>query len=177
MASLDPSEIARKKIQEAIANGKTRDEQARNAIWAATVVCAGLGVVPLGINTFGFVGVTSVLVISLASIYEKEMSQEAAGRLIKQIFTSGGLMYAGITLAIKLCAEVFKGVGIFTLGGPTAAGMAIDAVLCGSLCYAVGHTTKEYFKKNGTMSQEEMKNIFKNARKEGVQEIKNQKNK
>lgn len=173
MASVNPSEIAKKKIDEAIKNGKTRDEQANKAIWAATLICAGMGAVPFGINIWAFSGVAVTMVIALSAIYEQKLSKESAARLIKQVFTAVGWTWFASVLGLKFFAEVLKGIGVITIGGTTVAGMILDAVLGGAVCFALGYTVKEYLKKNGSMTKKQMKDLFKAQFEKGKTEIKN----
>lgn len=163
---------ARQKIEEAIQGKKDREQKANAAIWAAVVLNAGLGVVPLGINIWTFMGVTAILITALATIYGHHMTKEGAAHLIKQIFLSVGTTFIMLTLGMKFFAEVLKGAGIITMGGATVAGMALDAGLAGAVTFALGYTAKEYFKKNKQMSKEEMSQQFKKFFKEGKEQVK-----
>ena len=50
--------------------------------------------------------------------------------------------------------------------------MALDAGLAGAITFALGYTSKEYFKKNKQLSKEEMRKHFKDFLKEGKEQIK-----
>jgi uncharacterized protein (DUF697 family) len=114
------------------------------------------------------------LVIYLGAIYGHHISNEGAGKIIRQIFASVGATTITLTLGIKFFAEVLKGVGVITMGGATVAGMALDAVLGGAVTYAIGYTTKEYFRRDRVMSKDAMKQEFDRAFDEGKTKIRHQ---
>jgi hypothetical protein len=72
---IDPREVARKKIEQVISSRNDPDENAEAVIWAAVMVNAGLGVLPVGINMWTFVGVSSVMVVALGAIYGHHVTQ------------------------------------------------------------------------------------------------------
>jgi uncharacterized protein (DUF697 family) len=163
---------AKKKIEEAVQAKKDKDDKANTAIWSAVALSAGLGGVPLGINIWGFMGVNAVLIMILGSIYGHHMTKEGAAHLIRQIFVSLGATFFMMLLGLKFGAEVLKVNGIFTFGTATVAGMALDAGLAGAITFALGYTSKEYFKKNKQLSKEEMRKHFKDFLKAGREQIK-----
>jgi uncharacterized protein (DUF697 family) len=168
---LDPREYARKKF-EAVVNGTmSRDEKANALIWAAVTINAGLGAVPFGINIWTFIGVVSVLVVFLGGVYGHHLSNDGAAKIVKHIFTSVGATFFMLTMGLKFFVEVLKGVGVIGIGGPTAVGMALDAALCGAVTYALGYTSKEFFKQNKQMSPEEIKAKFKAFYAEGKSKV------
>jgi uncharacterized protein (DUF697 family) len=170
--SIDPRELAKRKFEEVIKGKKDKDEKADAIIWAAVTINAGLGFVPLGINIWAFLGVCAVMVTWLGTTYGYHLSHDEAAKLIRQIILSVGLSGAILTIGIKFFAEVLKGVGVFSLGGPTLVGMALDAVLCGGTTYAIGFTSKDYFKKNKQMTKDQMKQAFQSYFKEGKSKVK-----
>jgi uncharacterized protein (DUF697 family) len=174
---LDLRETARKRIQEAISLTRSREENADAAIWAAVILNASLGAVPFAINMWTFVGVTTVLVISLGRIYGYQVSNEGAGKIIRQVFTSASATTISLSIGMKFLVEVLKGAGVITMGGTTAAGMALDAVLCGAVTYAIGYTTKEYFVRDLVMSKNEIKREFNRAFAEGKTKMREQREK
>ena len=170
--SLDPKEVAAMKFKQVLEGKKDIDDKANAIVWAATTINAGLGVAPFGINFYTFIGVTTVMVVWLGSIYGQKLTNERASQIIKQIFYSVGAMFFMTTLGLKVAAELLKVFGVVALGGVTLAGMALDAVLMGAITYAIGFTSKEMFKKNQKLSSSEIKNIFKDKLKEGKQKVK-----
>lgn len=162
-------------MQEAMATKQDRDEKADAAIWAAVLVNAGLGAVPLGLNVWTFIGVTTALVAALGAMYGHSLSHEGAGKILKHIFVSVGATTMAFTLGLKFFAEVLKGAGIITMGGATVAGMALDAVLSGAVTYAVGYTSKEFFKRDQKMPKEDIKRFFDAAFEEGKGKVRDQK--
>jgi len=171
---MNPEEVLRKKFEDQISKAKDKGEQADGIIWLAVLTNAGLGVVPFGINLWTFVGVNTLLVVFLGSIYEYTVSNEDAGKLIKQIFSAVGWTWMASALGLKFFAEVLKGAGVITLGGATVAGVALDATLAGAVTYALGYTTKDYFAKGKRMSKPDLEKEFKSRFKEGKQKVKNQ---
>lgn len=173
--SLDPREAARQKFEQVLQEKKGTDEQANAIVWSAVALNAGLGLVPLGINVWTFIAVSTVMIAWLGRVYGQTLTNEKAGQLMKQIFYSVGMMFFMTTLGLKFFAEVLKGAGIITMGGTTAVGMALDAVLMGAITYALGFTSKEMFKKNQQMSSTEIKDFFKKSFAEGKQKVKERK--
>jgi uncharacterized protein (DUF697 family) len=172
---LNPSEAAKAQFEKIWAEKKSEDEKVNAIVWAAVCINAGLGVIPVGINIWTFLGVTGVMIVWLGKIYGLDITNEKAAKLIRQIFLSVGMGFFMTTLGLKFFAEVLKGAGIITMGGTTVAGMALDAVLMGAITYAIGFTTKEMFKKDKTMSKEEIKNQFKRSFEEGKQKVRQRK--
>lgn len=170
--SADPREIARERIESALRDKESRAEKAAAAIWAAVLINAGLGAVPLGINIWTFIGVSTVMVVALGQIHGYHLSNEGAGELIKEIFKAAGFQFLALGLGLKFFAEVLKGAGVITMGGATVAGMALDAVLCGAVTYALGYTTKAYFEKNRVMSKDELRQQFMSSYEEGKDKVK-----
>ncbi|MEJ2867382.1 DUF697 domain-containing protein [Actinomycetospora sp. OC33-EN08] len=168
---VDPREIARERIEAAVAQKKDRNTKADAAIWAAVALNTGLGAVPFGVNIWTFLGVTSVLVVALGAIYGHSVSHEGAGKIIKQIFMSVGATTLALTIGMKFFVEVMKGAGVITMGGATAAGMALDAVLCGAVTYAIGFTSKKYFQQDQQMSPQQMKAEFNRSFDEGKSKV------
>lgn len=165
--SLNPNEVIRKKLSEATQGKKEKDERADAIIWAAVAINAGMGAVPFGINAWTFVGVNTVMVTCIAATYGHHLTNEGAGKVIRHIFTSVGLTFMMFTLGMKFFAEVLKGAGVITMGGATVAGMALDATLCGGVTYALGFTSKDYFKKDQKLSSQEIEALFKQRLAEG----------
>ncbi|MBD2462356.1 DUF697 domain-containing protein [Oscillatoria sp. FACHB-1407] len=170
---MNPEEILRKKFEEELDKAKDKGGKADGVIWVAVLANAGMGAVPLGINIWTFAGVNTLMVVFLGGIYEYHLSQEDAGKLIKQIFGAVGWTWMASVLGLKFFAEVLKGVGVITLGGTTVAGMALDALLSGAVTYALGYTTKDYFAKGKKMSKSELEKSFKSRFEEGKQKVKN----
>jgi uncharacterized protein (DUF697 family) len=171
---MNPEDVLRKKFEDQISKATDKGEKADGIIWVAVLTNAGLGVVPFGINLWTFVGANTLLVVFLGSIYEYTVSNEDAGKLIKQIFGAVGWTWMASVLGLKFFAEVLKGAGVITLGGATVAGMALDATLAGAVTYALGYTAKDYFAKGKKMSKSDLENEFKSRFEEGKQKVKNQ---
>ncbi|MBT3070483.1 YcjF family protein [Rhodomicrobium sp. Az07] len=154
-------------IEETKAVIKELEPKAEAIIWANTIVNAGLGVAPVGINILTFIAANTTMIISLGHIYGYTLSREQAGSLIKQIFMAAGMVWAMGVLGMKLFLEIVKVAGIATAGTATAVGMALDGVLCGGLSYALGYTSKMYFVKDCKLTTKEMSAEFKIRFEEG----------
>lgn len=172
--TIDPRMAMRRKLQAAISAKKPKDENADGLIWTAVLINAGLGAVPFGINSWTFIGVISVMISLLGGVYGHHLTNEGIGKLVQKIFMATGLSFCMFTLGLKFFAEVLKGAGVFTMGGATPVGMALDAVLCGAVTYAIGFTTKEYFKKDRKLSDAEIRRHFKHNYEVGKQKVKQQ---
>ncbi len=173
--SVDPREIAKQKFEAIIKEQKHGDETADKIIWTAVSVNAGMGFIPLGINVWSFIGVSTIMTVFLGKTYGLTLTNEGASKMIKQIFTAVGSTFFMTTLGLKFFVEVLKGVGVITMGGTTLIGGALDAALCGGITYALGYTTKAMFKRERTMSNSEIKSIFKQNYAEGKRKVKQEK--
>lgn len=172
---IDPQEIIKQKLEAIMKEKKNADEAADKIIWAAVSVNAGLGFVPLGINVWTFIGISTTMILFLGKNYGLTLSNEGAGKIIKQIFSAVGATFFMTTLGLKFFVEVLKGAGVLTMGGTTLIGGALDAALCGGITYAIGFTVKAMFKKDRAMSDTEIKNIFKENYAEGKRKVKEEK--
>lgn len=170
--SLDPREVAKEQFEKVIAGKKALDEKADDIIAKGTVINAGMGVVPVFINTATFMGVTTIMVAMLGDLYGYNLTNKSAGDLIYSIFRSLTGMGAFLIFGTKFLAEILKVIGIATAGVATVGGCVMDAVVCGAATYAIGTTSKTYFKKNQKMSKEEIRATFEQSYKEGKQKVK-----
>lgn len=169
--SLDPGEAAQEKFEQILNQDKSEDERASEIIWAAVGINAGLGFIPLGVNIWTFISVSTIMVAWIGSVYGLTLTNEKAGQLITQIFRAVGSTFLITTLGLKLFAEILKGLGIFTLGAASIAGMAFDAVLSGATTYAIGTTSRELFKRDLKMSNADIKSVFTHSFNEGKQKV------
>jgi uncharacterized protein (DUF697 family) len=151
--------------------------KAEAIIWMNVVANAGMGAVPLGINTWTFIGANTAMIVALGHLYGYTLTKERAGALLRQMFSAVGLTWAASILGMKFFAEILKGAGVITMGGATVGGMALDAVLCGAISYAIGYTSKMYFVNGCSLTSHQMSAEFKKQFAEGKtrvqREIKN----
>lgn len=171
---MNPEEALKKRFQAEIRKAGEKGEKADNTIWIAVAANAGLGVVPLGINLWTFVGVNTLMVTFLSQIYDYNLSNEDAAKVIRQIFGAVGWTWMASVLGLKFFAEVLKGAGVITFGGTTVAGMALDATLAGAVTYALGYTSKDFFARGKRMSKTDLEKAFKTKFAEGKQAVKRQ---
>jgi uncharacterized protein (DUF697 family) len=166
-------EYVEKQIQKALDGKLTQDEKAGAIIVACITINAGMGLAPFGVNILSFMAVSSVMVASIAQVYERFISFESAAEVVKKILFSAGWVYAANVLGWKVIIEIAKVAGIATAGAVTGVAMAVDAVLFSAVTYAIGYTSKEYFKKDGKMSDEALGKLFKKMVKEGKKRAEN----
>lgn len=159
------------KLDEAAKRAKGRDNKAEAIIWTNVLFNAGMGVVPLGINVWTFVGSNVTGIIALGHLYGFTTDRAQAGALIKQIFRAAGMTWVATVLGLKFFSEVLKGVGVFAMGGPTVAGLALDAVLSGAVSYALGYTARAYFSRGCTLEKAEMRKEFRTRFDEGKAKV------
>jgi uncharacterized protein (DUF697 family) len=163
----DPAEPAEQRLQQGVDRSLDPDEQADAIIHNAMIVNAGMGLAPVGINIWTFVGVNAVMTVMLGRLYGHHLSRDGAGRMVRQLFIAVGMTNMIMILGAKFCVEVLKGVGVFTLGGATLVGMAIDSVICGAATYAVGYTMKEQFRARMQLTPEQVRQRFMAHLKQG----------
>ena len=84
--SLDPREAARQKFEQILGEKREADEKSNHIVWAAVAINSGLGLLPVGINIWTFIGVSTVMIIWLGRVYDQTLTNESAGKLIRQIF-------------------------------------------------------------------------------------------
>jgi hypothetical protein len=162
-----PPEPEEHRLQQGVDPSLDPDEQADAIINNAMIVNAGMGLAPVGINIWTFVGVNAVMTVMLGRLYGHHLSRDGAGRMVRQIFIAVGMTNMIMILGAKFCVEVLKGVGVFTLGGATLVGMAIDSVICGAATYAVGYTMKEQFKARMQLTPQQVREKFLAHLKQG----------
>jgi uncharacterized protein (DUF697 family) len=160
------------KLDEAAKRARGRDNKAEAIIWTNVLFNAGMGVVPLGINVWTFIGSNVTGIIALGHLYGFTTDRAQAGALIKQIFSAAGMTCLATALGLKFFSEVLKGAGVFPLGAPfTVTGLALDAVLCGAISYALAYTAKAYFSRGCTLDKAEMRKEFRTRFDEGKAKV------
>ena len=90
---INSQEIARKKLEAAIRSKKDQDSKANALIFTATAINAGLGAVPLGINIWTFIGVSSTMVGLMGTVYGYHLTNEGAGMALDAVLC-GAVTYA-----------------------------------------------------------------------------------
>lgn len=152
---------------------RRRDAEAEEVIWAATVASAGLAILPLGTSVVAFIAANTGMIVTLGRLYGFHQTKEQAGQLIRHILTAVGTTWGLGTFAMKLGLEVAKVLGVGTGGAATAVACLVDSVLSGSLSYALGFTAVAYFKRNCSLNDSELREIFRRRLSEGRDKIKN----
>lgn len=151
-------------LENAMRDKNGKEDKANAVIWAGTMINAGLGVAPFGVNIVTFMGVSSLMVTVVGSIYGYTTSKEEAAKFIRQVIGSAGLTFGVGFLAIKVLTELGK-----PLTGPFA--MGLDAAMMGAATYALGYTAKDYFERGKGLSTEQLSRKFKTAFNEGKNKV------
>lgn len=165
MATEEQSWIS-KKLTDASIGLNDPDDQARVVILAAVGINTAMGAVPFGINMFTFVSVDMAMVAAVGTIYGYTYSHEQAGELVKSILGAATLGTGIYLLAAKAFAESAKTTGV-AITPFYVLGMSMDMFISGSVTYAIGFTSKNYFEQGTTMSRAEMRRAFKRNLNDG----------
>jgi uncharacterized protein (DUF697 family) len=144
------------------------DEKVSQIINIFSVFCAGIAVQPIPFaDIFVLTPIQAFMGTRIAAIRGMPISESKATDLIKQL---GGVIGLGM-LAQQAALGLYK-VGLPFLGGF----MSIPLVY--GLTYAIGRVMDEYFRRQARgekISKERLKNIFKEAKKEGKKAAKSRK--
>ncbi|MFI5965288.1 DUF697 domain-containing protein [Streptomyces asoensis] len=167
----DQSWVSRK-MQDAAIGLDDPDAQSRAVIFSAVAINTGMGAVPFGINVVSFISVDVAMVVLVGSIYGCHYTNEQAAQLIKQILGSVTLSTGAYFLVAKLFAESAKAGGAAVLPFYVM-GMSLDGLLCGSITYAIGFTSRTFFKREMDLSKSEMRREFKKHYRDGKRHTKN----
>lgn len=115
---------------------------ADSAILAMTIAGVGIGFAPVMLDIAIFMTEAGIGVVTIGKCYNMKLSKEDAGDLIKQFFKAAGLAYSMVFTCEKLGTSALKSNPVSYIPA-----MIADAVMCGSISYAIGSTSKRYFRK------------------------------
>lgn len=120
---------------------QTMDRRADIAIKTMTTASIGVGFAPVFIDITALMAGIGVGVVAIGKCYAFELTKEEAGELVIQFFKTAGLIYTMIAAGQKLAASFLKSNPLTYL--PT---MISDAAMCGAVAFAIGNTSKHYFR-------------------------------
>ena len=155
-----------KKLTDASIGLDDPDDQARAVVLAAVGINTAMGAVPFGINMITFASVDMAMVATVGTIYGYTYSHERAGELVKNILGAATFGTSIYLLASKAFAESAKATGV-AITPFYVLGMSMDMFISGSVTYAIGFTSKNYFEQGASMSRAEMRRAFKRNLNEG----------
>lgn len=153
-------------------NGRTPDEKADLAIKAMVGTVVGTAFIPVKIPFALSAPAIGAGVVAIGLCYGQNLSKEEAGKLSLRFVKASTIWLSG-TWGIQQVFTMF--VGATGVGLPIA--MALDAVVSGAFTYAIGVTSKAYFKaasNNKELSNKEIGKVFKQSFKEAKTELKKQ---
>ncbi|EWY41854.1 hypothetical protein N825_24770 [Skermanella stibiiresistens SB22] len=149
-----PEEID-KGFEEADDDTRTPEERSEIIINHATAQAAFWGAWP-AVSWVALVMINMTMIVFIGRAHGHLWDKEKAKGLLFQILRGMGLSTGLLLAGGKFLNDALKLTGIGTIPA-----MAADAVLCGAVTYAVGHTTHEYFKRDGRMDKNALKAAFK----------------
>lgn len=121
---------------------KAMDDAADNSILAMTIVGVGIGFAPVMLDITVFMAEAGIGVVKIGKCYNMKLNKADAGDLIEHFFKAAGLAYSMVFTCEKFGSSALKSDPVSYI--PT---MTADAVMCGSISFAIGSTSKRYFKK------------------------------
>jgi uncharacterized protein (DUF697 family) len=141
------------------------DHKADTAIKTMMATIGGFVLIPAHVNWALISGAMGTGVVAIGMIYGVKLNKDEAWKLVKQFVLAAGFMFAALNIGSKFFSVIAESTGIGYAGG-----VALDAAINIPFAYAVGHTAKEYFRKEymsgKKLSQKELGEIFRNAFKE-----------
>lgn len=121
---------------------KAMDDAADSSILTMTIVGVGIGFAPVMLDITMFMAEAGIGVVAIGKCYKMKLNKADAGDLIKQFFKAAGLAYSMVFTCEKLGSSALKSNPVSYIPA-----MIVDAVMCGSISFAIGSTSKRYFKK------------------------------
>lgn len=118
------------------------NDAADKAILTMTLAGVGIGFAPVMLDIAMFMTEAGIGVVAVGKCYNMKLSKEDAGDLIRQFLRAAGLAYSMVFTCEKLGSSALKSNPVSYIPA-----MIADAVMCGSISFAIGSTSKRYFKK------------------------------
>ncbi len=144
------------------------NDNADNAIKVMMTTVAGTALLPAHVNWAFTASAMGAGVVAIGLCYGVQLTKDEGWKLVKQFILSAGFWFLSMNVGSKIISALMESTGI-----GYGVGVAIDAATSAAFAWAIGATSKEYFKKeylgNSKLSKEELGKIFREA-------FKNQKN-
>jgi uncharacterized protein (DUF697 family) len=127
----------------------------------ATMIAAATGgaVVPVVISLPTLAAAMGSGVVGIGLCYGVKLSKEEAWKLIRQFISAAGLTFAGFYVGWQMISAILTSTGIGYVGA-----VAMEAAACAAIAYAVGETSKAYFK--GETSKQALRKRMRDAIRE-----------
>jgi uncharacterized protein (DUF697 family) len=146
----------------AVLNSLSADQRADKIIRQSMLQIAATALVPAHFNWMIMNALSIVEILRIARVYGASLDREQAGKLLTQLFAAAGTWFVVAQVGSKFLPAAVETTGFGYVGGVT-----LDLVVSAAQAYALGVTTKAYFR--GEPSEELgkiMRSAFKQARKE-----------
>lgn len=132
-----------------------REEAARGLIEKCGYAAAALTIIPIPATEYvAVIPLHVAMVVGVGHLHGEELSKDSAGELILRIGATAGLSLMGSRLAITAGKVLLPGLGGL-LGAPFMYASTIS----------IGTVARIYFQRQGKMSDEEIKELYKDALK------------
>ncbi len=141
------------------------DKKANKAVMAMTGAGVGVGFVPVMVDVAVLMAAMGGGVVSIGTCYDMRLTKEDAAELIKEFFKAAGMTFSMVFAGQKITASILKSNPVTYV--PT---MIADAAMCGTIAFAVGETSKKYFRRlasGKTVSKNDMKKWMTEGKKNG----------
>lgn len=148
----------------------TQDEKADAAIGTMIAAVIGTSIIPAHVNWAITATAMGSGVIAIGLCYGISLTKDEAWHLIKEFVKASGLWFAGMVIGTRILSVLITTTGVGYLGA-----VAMDATVSAALAYAIGESSKAYFK--GTRDKKQLGAIMRNtfhARKAALDSRQNQ---
>ena len=145
-------------INETLSDGSetlTDEQKADKLIEKCGYASAALTIIPIpGSEIIAVMPIHVAMVTGIGSIYDCEVSQNSAIKLVMEILTTAGISLVGSRIAITTSKILLPG-----LGGLIGAPFIFASTI------AIGAVAKIYFKNEGNIDKNDIKSIYKESSK------------
>ncbi len=141
------------------------DKKANKAVMAMTGAGVGVGFAPVMVDVAVLMAAMGGGVVSIGTCYDMRLTKEDAAELIKEFFKAAGMTFSMVFAGQKITASFLKSNPVTYV--PT---MIADAAMCGTIAFAVGETSKKYFRRLASgkkVSNSDLKKWMAEGKKSG----------
>lgn len=140
------------------------DEAADKAIAAMMAAVVGTAVVPAAVNWAITAAAMGAGCVAIGNAYGVSISKENGDKLVMQFIKGAGMWFLAMQVGEKILTAIiqFTGIGY-------GVGVALDAATSAAFAWAIGKTSKSYFRaqySGDKLSKDELGKIFREAFKE-----------
>lgn len=134
----------------------TSDEKADAAIKTMVMAVIGGAVVPTHINWAITAAALGSGVVAIGLCYGVELSKDEGWHLVKQFVGAAGFWFMGLMVGTRILSVILATTGVGYAGA-----VALDATISAALAYAIGASSKAYFK--GVKDKKDLGAIFRKS--------------